>query len=87
LIIASPQNDAIRGSHVSIQHEQGFAITRALSAVNIIVDFRAPNIIRFGFAPLYTSYQDIWDTVNNLEQIIRTKSWDKDEFKEKSTVT
>ena len=87
LIIASPQDDALRGSHVSIQHEQGYAITRALAANNIIVDFRAPNIIRFGFAPLYTSYQNIWNTVTSLERIIRTKAWDKDEYKEKSTVT
>jgi kynureninase len=87
LIIASPQDDTLRGSHVSIQHEQGYAITSALSAINIIVDFRAPDIIRFGFAPLYTSYQDIWSTVTSLEQIIRTEAWDKDEYKEKSTVT
>jgi kynureninase len=85
--IASPEEDDKRGSHVSIQHEQGYAVTRALADRGVVVDFRAPDIIRFGFAPLYTSYENIWDTVEHLTVIIQDGSWDKEEYKQKATVT
>jgi kynureninase len=87
LIIASPQEDERRGSHVSIRHEQGYAITSALNDQGVVVDFRAPDIIRFGFAPLYTSYMDIWNTVETLKQTLLTKAWDQEAYKQKSTVT
>ena len=85
--IASPEEDDKRGSHVSIQHEQGYAVTRALADRGVVVDFRAPDVIRFGFAPLYTSYENIWDTVEHLTAIIQDGSWDKEEYKQKATVT
>lgn len=87
LIIASPQEDESRGSHVAIRHEQGCAITSALSAEGVVVDFRAPDIIRFGFAPLYNSYMDIWNTVEILKKILTTNSWDQEKYKRKATVT
>ncbi len=87
LEIASPLEDAKRGSHVSIRHTQGYAITQALKARGIVVDFRAPDIIRFGFAPLYNSYQDLWDTAQALKQILDSGEWDSKEFKQQATVT
>ncbi len=87
LIIASPLDDADRGSHVSIKHDQGYAITRALNEQGVVVDFRAPDIVRFGITPLYISYMDIWKTVDTLKHILDTKSWDKEEFRQQSTVT
>jgi len=87
LTLASPQEEDCRGSHVAIRHDRGYSITRALNDRGIVVDFRAPDIIRFGFAPLYTSYMDIWNTAECLEQILRTRAWDREEFKQQATVT
>ncbi|MFT5132090.1 MAG: kynureninase [Gammaproteobacteria bacterium] len=85
--IASPLDNERRGSHVSIRHKEGYAITRALNEQGVIVDFRAPDIIRFGIAPLYISYLNIWDTVEMLANILKTNAWDKEEFKQKAMVT
>jgi len=69
--LASPRNPAQRGSHVSVNHPEGYRIARALTAeLNVIPDFREPNIIRFGCAPLYTKYVDIWETVQRTRQVI-----------------
>jgi kynureninase len=85
--IASPEDDESRGSHVSIRHEHGYAIARALDDQGVVVDFRAPDIVRFGIAPLYISYMDIWNTVASLKHILDTSAWDKEEYKKTATVT
>ncbi len=85
--IASPRDNDRRGSHVSIIHDEGYAITQALKAQGIVVDFRAPDIIRFGFAPLYNSYMDVWRSVNTLVNIINNESWKRAEYRERATVT
>jgi kynureninase len=85
--IASPADDEMRGSHVSIRHEHGYAVTRALSDHGVVVDFRAPDIVRFGITPLYISYIDIWNTVEILKEILNTNVWDKEEYRQKATVT
>jgi kynureninase len=85
--IASPHLADHRGSHVSICHSEGYAIMQALIARNIIGDFRAPDFLRFGFTPLYARYVDIWDTVAALVDIMKTKAWDCDRFKQTSVVT
>ena len=87
LEIASPIEDEHRGSHVSISHGEGYAITQALRQRGITVDFRAPDIIRFGFAPLYNSYRDCWDTVQALREILQSGEWDEPQYKQKATVT
>ncbi len=83
----SPMDVTQRGSHVSIKHEQGYAIIQALIARNIIGDYRAPGILRFGITPLYTRYVDIWDAVDALVDIMENAVWDCDEFKKRSAVT
>jgi kynureninase len=85
--IASPADDGRRGSHVSIRHEHGYAVTRALSDHGVVVDFRASDIVRFGITPLYISYIDIWNTVEILKEILNTNGWDKEEYRQKATVT
>lgn len=85
--IASPTEDELRGSHVSIYHEQGYAITQALRDHGVVVDFRAPDIIRFGFSPLYNSFEDTWKAVEALHSIIEKRSWDKEEYRQTATVT
>lgn len=85
--LASPREAARRGSQVSLTHEHGYAIVQALIARGIIGDFRAPDILRFGFAPLYVRYSDIWDFVAALRDIMRNDTWRKPEFMAKKAVT
>ncbi|WP_375057490.1 kynureninase [Zobellella sp. DQSA1] len=85
--LASPRDAERRGSQVSFTHEQGFAIMQALIARNIIGDFRAPDILRFGFTPLYTRYVDLWDTVQALAEVMRREEWKQPEFRKLTAVT
>ena len=84
---ASPRDAERRGSQVSFTHEHAYPIMQALIARNIIGDFRAPDILRFGFAALYVRYVDIWDTVQALADIMTTGEWDKPQYKQRSAVT
>jgi kynureninase len=86
LTLASPPA-AQRGSQVSLIHPHGYAIMQALIARGVIGDFRAPDILRFGFTPLYTRYVDIWDAVAVLRDIMAEGSWDRPEFHARAAVT
>lgn len=85
--LASPRDADQRGSQVSLTHEEGYAIMQALIDRNVIGDFRAPDILRFGFAPLYVRYVDIWDTIAALKDIIATGAWNTPEFRTRKSVT
>jgi kynureninase len=76
-----------RGSHVSLHHEQGYAVMQALIEGNVIGDFRSPDMMRFGFTPLYTSFCDVWDAVEILARILDTKAWDQPRFLARKAVT
>jgi len=84
----SPRDADERGSQVSFAHPGGgYAITQALIARGVIGDFRAPDILRFGFAPLYTRFVDVWDAVDRLESVLRTGAWRDPAFNVRGTVT
>ena len=87
LELATPRDDAARGSQVSFRSQNGYAIMQALIARNVIGDFRDPDIMRFGFAPLYISYADVWDAVAVLRDVLETGAWDVDAFKQRAAVT
>jgi kynureninase len=87
LSIASPRAPERRGSQVSFQHAEGYAVMQALIAANVIGDFRAPDIIRFGFAPLYNSADDVLAATENLARILHDRIWDRPEFKTRAKVT
>jgi kynureninase len=87
LKLASPRDPARRGSHVSYRHEDGHAVMKALIARGIIGDFRAPDIMRFGFAPLYNDEADVMTTVAQLQDILGMRSWDIPEFRKREAVT
>ena len=76
-----------RGSHVSFHCPEGYAVMQALIAQGVIGDFRAPDIIRFGITPLYTSFADIWDAVAILARILDKKLWNRPEFLARKAVT
>jgi len=73
--IASLRDGARRGNHVSLTHPEGFRIMQALIARGVIGDFRAPDVMRFGFGPLYVRHVDVFDAVVALEAILRSGSW------------
>jgi kynureninase len=85
--IAGPGGMEQRGSHVSIHHPQGYAVMQALIASNVIGDFRSPDMMRFGFTPLYTSFADVWDAVDILTRILDKREWDQPHFLMKKAVT
>lgn len=85
--LASPRQRDRRGSQVSFRHPEGYAIMQALIADGVIGDFRAPDILRFGFAPAYVRYIDVWNAVASLREIMETGGWDRTEYKERDRVT
>ena len=85
--LASPRDAALRGSQVSIRHDEGYAIMQALIARGVIGDFRAPDILRFGFTPLYTRYEDVWLAIEALADIMQTGEWREDRFATRAAVT
>jgi len=87
LTLASPAEDEARGSQICYAHPDGYAIMQALIARGVIGDFRAPDILRFGFTPLYTSFADVFDAVEILRCVLASGEWDRPEFKHRATVT
>lgn len=87
LKLASPRDPHSRGSQVSFEFEEGYAVVQALIARGVVGDFRAPNIIRFGFTPLYIDETDVRKAVDILADVMSSGSWDTPEFKTRSTVT
>lgn len=87
LQLATPRAHNRRGSQVSFQHPQGYAIMQALIAEGIIGDFRAPDILRFGFTPLYINNKDVAKAVDTLASIMGEKRWTTPAFQKKERVT
>jgi kynureninase len=85
--LASPREKDRRGSQVSFRHPEGYAIMQALIADRVIGDFRAPDLLRFGFAPAYVRYIDVWNAVTSLREIMEVGRWDRAEYKMRAKVT
>ena len=87
LTLASPRDGQMRGSQASFRHPEGYAIMQACIAHGVIGDFRAPDILRFGFTPLYISEQDIDTAIKTLADIMAQSLWDRPEYKTRARVT
>lgn len=87
LKLVGPRDMHQRGSHVSFECKQGYAVMQALIAKGIIGDFRSPNIIRFGFAPLYNTHAEVFDAAAALAEILNKRLWDRPEFLARKAVT
>jgi kynureninase len=87
LTLASPRDGQNRGSQASFRHPEGYAIMQACITQGVIGDFRAPDILRFGFTPLYITEQDVDAAVKILSDILKNAVWDKPEFKARARVT
>jgi kynureninase len=87
LTLASPRAPALRGSQVSFRHMDGYAIMQALIARGVIGDFRAPDILRFGIAPLYLDEAAIDRAVEVMADVLATRAHDRPEFRQRARVT
>ncbi len=85
--LASPRDPNQRGSHVVFAHAEGYAVMQALIARDVIGDFRAPDLMRFGFAPLYNRFGDMVRAAEILGEIVQTREWDQPRFRERARVT
>ena len=88
LELVTPRDAGARGSQVSLAHGGGaYAIVQALIARGVIGDFRAPDILRFGFTPLYTRFVDVWDAVDRLHEVLKDGEWRDPRFSVRAAVT
>jgi len=85
--LASPRDPTKRGSHVVFAHPEGYAIMQALIDRGVIGDFRAPDLMRFGFAPLYNNHVEMVRAAEILVDILATREWDQPRFKQRAKVT
>ena len=87
LTLASPRDPAARGSQISFRFANGYAAMQALIARGVIGDFRAPDIMRFGFTPLYVSLSDVLAAAEIIAEVMNRRAWDKPEFLSRNKVT
>jgi kynureninase len=88
LQLVSPIDDEQRGSQVCLARSEGaYAIVQALIARGVVGDFRAPDVLRFGFTPLYTRYVDVFDAVEALHAVLQSGQWREARFQRAGVVT
>jgi kynureninase len=87
LALASPRDPAMRGSQVSFRFEHGYATMQALIARGVIGDFRAPDRMRFGIAPLYIDEVDVRRAVEILADVLADRAWERPEYNRRGAVT
>ncbi|WP_020495817.1 kynureninase [Sciscionella marina] len=87
LDMLTPTQEHLRGSQISLTHPDAYAIIRALIDRGVIGDFREPDVLRFGFAPSYLRYVDVYDAATQLLDVLRTRSWNLPEYTERLLVT
>ena len=85
--VVTPREHAKRGSQVALRHVESYAIIQSLIERGVIGDFRDPDICRFGFTPLYLGFTDVYDAVEQLVQVMQTKSYYDPRFKVRNPVT
>ena len=86
-VLGSPRDPAQRGSHVSIRHPEGYRISRALiEGMAVVPDFREPDNIRLGLAPLYTTFAEVWEAVDRIRRVVQEERY-QDYSTERATVT
>jgi kynureninase len=83
----SPADKCLRGSHLSFAHEHAYPIMQALIDRGVIGDFRPPNLLRFGFAPLYVRFADCFDAVIALRDVMENGEWRSTKYQRRNRVT
>jgi kynureninase len=87
LRLVSPRDPEHRGSQIALAHPDAYPVMQALIARGVVGDFRAPDVLRFGLAPLYLRHVDIWFAVEVLRDVLDTGAWADDRFRQRLAVT
>ena len=87
LTLASPRDARQRGSQVSFAFHSGYAAMQALIDRGVIGDFRAPDIMRFGFTPLYIDEDDVISAATILQEVMDSEAWRDPKYQVRSRVT
>jgi kynureninase len=85
--LISPRRFADRGAHVAFAHPHAYEICQALIGDGVVGDFRAPDALRLGPAPIYTSFADVWRAVRILEEVMERRLWDRPDYRTRARVT
>lgn len=85
--LISPRDPELRGSQVAYAHPKGYEIMQALKERDVIGDFRAPDVLRFGLTPLYLRHRDVFDAVERIREVCATGAWDQPQYRERAAVT
>jgi kynureninase len=87
LEVASPRDATRRGNHVSLAHPGAYPMVQALIDRGVVGDFRAPNLARFGFGPLYTRFVDVWAAVDTFVEVLASGAWQDTRYQDRAPVT
>ena len=87
LSLVTPRNPVQRGSQICFSHPYAYAVMQAVIDRGVIGDFRAPDILRFGFAPLYLRYSDCWNAAMRLKDVLVTEVWREPRYAQRNAVT
>ncbi len=87
LQLGTPEDAEARGNHVIYRHPEAYAIVQALKARGVVGDFRNPDCIRLGIAPIYLSYRNIFDAVQHLRDVMINREYERDSFRVRAAVT
>ncbi|MEV7805228.1 kynureninase [Microbispora sp. NPDC088329] len=87
LALATPRDPERRGSQVSYRHPQGYPVVRALADRGVMGDYREPDFVRFGFAPLYLRHVDVYDAATALAEVLGEELWRDERYARRLTVT
>ena len=87
LALATPRDPERRGSQVSYRHPHGYPVVRALADRGVVGDYREPDFVRFGFAPLYLRHVDVYDAAVTLAEVLREELWRDERYARRLTVT
>jgi kynureninase len=85
--LLTPRDTARRGSQVAFAHPHGYAIMQSLIEREVIGDFRAPDVLRFGLTPLYVRFVDVWDAVATLRDVMHSGVWKGERFQQRRRIT
>jgi kynureninase len=75
--VGTPRNPDRRGGHVAVEHPEAYRVSEALKERGVVVDFRPPNVVRICPAPLYTSYEDVWEVIEQLRQVVENREYEQ----------
>lgn len=87
LQLITPRNHNERGSQVGLTHPHAYEVMQALIDAQVVGDFRAPDVLRFGFTPLYISFEEVWNAVEILHEVLVTEHWKNPSFATQNAVT